>query len=136
MNDAQHAVLSGYIRDLADAMGLRDWSISLGRYISDTGEYRAQITLHRQKDEAEVELSEAWFGRTPEEQRQTVVHELLHIHTARLCRTLTRFTEQVGGELATYLAKEHDEEEEIVIERLARVLAPYLPLPPEEKTNA
>jgi len=134
MNDAQHAALSAYIRDLADVLHLRDWEISLSRTISDTGHYRAEISLHQQKDEAIIELAESWFGRTREQQRRTLVHELLHIHTSRLCRVMTRVSTQIGSELMTYLESTHGEEEEIVIERLARVIAPMMPLPPETAT--
>jgi hypothetical protein len=31
-----------------------------------------------------------------------------------------------------YVRKAHDEEEEIAVQRLARIIAPYLPLPAEE----
>jgi hypothetical protein len=31
-----------------------------------------------------------------------------------------------------YVRKAHDEEEEIVVQRLARIIAPYLPLPEQE----
>ena len=86
MDDARHASLSAYVREAADLLGLRDWDVRVLRAVAETGAHRAEITLHRQKDEAVITLSEAWFGRTAQERRQTIVHELLHMHTARLCR--------------------------------------------------
>lgn len=134
MNDATHAALEAYIKDVAARMNLRDWTIYLSRQIDDAGHYRAQITLYRERDEAEVQLAEPWFGRSPEEQRYTVVHELVHVVTTRLVRVVSRYVEQVGGELVNYLGKEHDEEEEIVVDRFARIIAPSMPLPPNTKT--
>lgn len=131
MNDAQHAAWLAYIREIANTLLLHDWDITLSRAISESSIYRAEIALHRERDEANIELSDVWFGRTPEQQRQTLVHELLHIHTTRLCRVVTRLHERLGSDVTTYVENAHDEEEEILVDRLARILAPYLPLPPE-----
>jgi hypothetical protein len=130
MNDAQHAAYATYTRSLADALCLKDWVFVLRRESSDEGT-RAQIHLSDKKTEAAITLCERWFVRTPEEQRQTLVHELLHAHTARLCRVVTRLKDQVGGETVGYVDAALDEEEEIAIDTLSRILAPFMPLPPE-----
>ncbi len=129
MNDTQHAAHAAYIRTLADALCLKDWVVTLRRHSSDEGT-RAQVTISRMKDEATIVLCDRWFVRTPEEQRQTLVHELIHAHTGRLCRVMTRLNDEIGGETIRYVTTAFDEEEEIVADTLARVIAPFLPLPP------
>ena len=95
------------------------------------GSDRATVSTHHKKDDAIIELHEDFFGRTPEGQRQTLVHEVLHLQTARLCRAFTQLAKQFPehGAIA-YAAQRHDDEEEIVVDRLARAIAPLMPLPP------
>lgn len=130
MDDARHAAYSAYLQDLARRLLVGEWGISLSRGECDDGRDRATISLHHAKDEAVVRVHEDFFGRSPEGQRQTLVHELLHVQTARLCRVVTRLAEEIDNPAAAYAAKCHDEEEEIVVDRLARAIAPLLPLPP------
>jgi hypothetical protein len=127
MDDATFAAESHYLRQLADLLGLRDWHITLSRGPSDH-DSRAQVYVHRNKDELTVQLNEGWSSMAAEQQRLTLTHELLHAHTGRLCRVVTRLTGLEGPHME-YVRKAHDEEEEIVIQRLARVIAPHLPLP-------
>jgi hypothetical protein len=46
-----------------------------------------------------------------------------------LCRVVTRLGNLIDEPSMEYAKRAHDEEEEIVVQRLARILAPYLPLP-------
>lgn len=128
MNDITHTAWTEYIRLLADRLLLRDWHFVVSRTEADAGN-RAQVGIHHKKDEAEVFLSEAWLAYPPEQQRQTLTHELLHAHLGRLCRVMTRLKEQDDREVVRYANTAFDEEEEIVVETLARILAPMLPLP-------
>jgi hypothetical protein len=130
MDDATYATELRYLRDLADLLGLRDWHITLSRASAESGS-RAQVDIHRTKDECEIRLSSEWWSYTLEQRRLTIVHELIHAHTTRLCRVVTRMT-GLGPEHLEYVQRAHDEEEEIVVQRLARIIAPYLPLPEQE----
>jgi hypothetical protein len=130
MDDLTHAAHLAYIRTLGDALLLRDWELLLSRAVADARD-QATILLHDGKNQGEVALGRDWMARTPEERRRTMTHELLHCHTARLCRVLTRLGEEDKSDLAIYVIKAFDNEEEIVIDTLARILAPLMPLPPE-----
>jgi hypothetical protein len=131
MDDATYTNELRYLRQLADLLGLRDWHITLSRAHSAHDVFAA-VRVDRQKDEATVHLNDTWHGFTPEQQRQTLVHELLHCHTTRLHRVVTRLGYLIDGPAMEYVKQAHDEEEEIVVQRLARVIAPYLPLPEQE----
>lgn len=130
MTDAQHAALASYLRTLADALLLRDWSIALDRNTTDDG-CRASVSIHSQKLSATVTLCAAWLAETVEQQRLTLVHELLHAHTGRVCRVMTRLAKLNAGDDVRYANSALDEEEETLVDTLARLLAPALPLPPE-----
>jgi hypothetical protein len=130
VNDAQHAALSDYIREMADRLLLRDWEFELRRESADEGA-RASISLNYNKNDASVVVCDRWFVRAPDEQRQTITHELLHAQTARLRRVMSRLNDEVGGEAIGYANAAYSEEEEIVVDTLARAIAPLLPLPPE-----
>lgn len=129
MTDDQHAAYMAYLRAIADLLGLRDWQIVLERGSAEEGA-RARVFIHRTKDEAMVQFSEMWWSFDREQQRQTIVHELLHAHTGRLCRVVTRLSGLATDHLE-YVLDAHDEEEEIVVQRLSRIIAPFMPLPPE-----
>ncbi len=130
MNDATHAAYGAYLRSLADAMLLRDWHVVLSRTPADD-DSRAQVSRHAGKNQVEISLGKEWLVLSPEQRRQTATHELLHAHTARLCRTMRRYADQAEGDVVRYVKTAFDDEEEILIDTLARVIAPALPLPPE-----
>jgi hypothetical protein len=131
VDDATYTTELRYLRELADLLGLRDWHITLSRGIAAEGS-RAQVDIHRTKDECEVRLSNQWRSFSLEQRRLTITHELLHAHTSRLHRVMTRLADVADGPSMEYAKRAHDEEEEIVVQRLARVIAPYLPLPEQE----
>jgi hypothetical protein len=131
MDDATYSTELRYLRHLADLLGLRDWHITLSRASADSGS-RAQVSVHRGKDEADVTLNSHWLSYSPEQRRMTLCHELLHCHTGRLCRVMTRLHSMIDEPAMEFARRAHDEEEEIVVQRLARVIAPYLPLPEQE----
>lgn len=125
------------MRDIRDRMRLQAWDIEVVEQPADDGS-----ALDIKPD------SRIWWARvrvgsffqnnddirnTPEEQRQTVVHELLHLTQADLLGWLER------GQWKTPLsmASSGEMEERIVTEVekftdfAARLLAPQYPLPPE-----
>ncbi len=133
MNDAQHAAYSAYLRTLADAMLLRDWEIKIDRDKTTDGAY-ASVWICDVENLAIVSVGEAFFGYPSEERREWLTHELLHAHLDRPQRILNQLTDQFGDNTACQFAREaHRNEIEICIQRLARILAPLMPLPPEVK---
>jgi hypothetical protein len=84
MTEKEWAVLEEYVRECADMMGLTDWDIQIPRdetpdddpngiAVAQThcvfGQRRATITFHP-----------TFRDKEPDEQRNAVIHELLHIH--------------------------------------------------------
>lgn len=131
MNDARHAAYEGYLREIADLLLLRDWEILLQRN-QPTGDVYASVWIVDTENCAWVRLSDAFWGRPLEERREWLVHELCHIHLDRIQRVFEMMTEQDPDNAVLTLAKKaHLNELEVAVQRLARILAPLLPLPPE-----
>lgn len=132
MNDRQHEAYSRYLRDLADALLLRDWEIELDRDRADAGAW-ACVHVLDVENFARVRVDwPAFFHRSPEERREWLTHELVHCHLDRPQRVVGQLAEQFADNTAMAFASEaHEKEIEVCTQRLARILAPLLPLPPE-----
>ncbi len=130
MNDTTHAAYGGYLRTLADALLLRDWEIELVRQWADDGSYAQALAFH-QENHLEVRITEGIAGHAASDVREWFVHELLHAHMGRLDRIAAHFVDIRNDDGAHLFEKEHDDESEVVVQRLARIIAPFMPLPPE-----
>lgn len=118
-----------YVRQLADALGLKDWAIVVGEDAADDGN-DAQIKCMYGHQRAMLWLDADFGDFDPEKQRGTLIHELLHCHLARMSHA-TRHVESVLGPVAGPLFEAVIEDgEEQAAESLSVVLAPFLPLPP------
>lgn len=130
MNDQQHSTYEAYLHELADRLLLRDWEISLSRQWADNDAY-AQVVPYDREDHLTIRIAEGFDGHSPEERREWLLHELLHAHLARVDRTIDRLGELRPDDMAVQLTvKAHKDESEIVVQRLARILASVMPLPP------
>lgn len=134
MNDVQFAAYSEYLRDLANRLLLADWEVELGRSKADDDAW-AQVRVSDVENHARIKVNwPEFFHRTPEEQREWLTHECLHLHLDRPDRIVAQLAEQWSENSATQFAKTaHSKEIEICVQRLARLLAPHLPLPPKVK---
>lgn len=131
MNDAQHAALEPYIRDLADRLLLRDWEIVLSRQMAANGRW-AEIHISQQENLAVVRVQHPEFwGEDLEDQREHLTHEIMHLHLARLDGVMTKLKGMLDSDaMMEFAGKCFDEEHEIATQRLARCIAPLMPLPP------
>lgn len=73
-------------------------------------------------DHASVHLGDSFWEETPEEQRETLAHELLHCHLYRLHAFIGDRLRRSDRETASQM-------EEVAIEQLSRIVAPLLPVP-------
>lgn len=83
-----------YVRSLADSIGLKDWKIQISEAPppnSDSAEASTWTAYGQRR--AEIYLSDRFLGSSSEEQRDTVVHELLHLHFAPMDGIVTDVVE-------------------------------------------
>lgn len=124
MNDPRKQRFAPYVRDLADRMRLKDWSIDIVETPSDDGA-EASVWFSDYYRQANVRLSEDFLDGEPEVQRATLVHELLHCLIQRVDVLVTNETE---GSLKRAIKRDL----EYTVEELAQVIAPHMPLPPDD----
>lgn len=128
MNDHEWGVVEGYVRTIANVVELRDWTITVSREPAPKGcSGHVEITYGRKL--ATISLDSSFRGRSREDQRQTVVHELVHLH-------LESAANMVQNDLEQWLGKQADQifydgfkrQMEYGVDALADALAKHLPL--------
>jgi hypothetical protein len=123
--------LQPYVREIADAMRLRDWDIEVdGSKLAEEGRC-AQTRVSVRRKSATIRLGSCWASDSREEQRDTVVHELLHLHFEPLYEGLRNLRNNVGESAWSVANNAFNDAAEQAIDQLARVLAERFPLPPE-----
>lgn len=131
MTEDELAYLDGYVRSAADVMGLRDWTIEVGREPCDENK-RATVDFTFGKRWASIRFAEDFRDYDLEQQRRTVAHELIHCHLDALEDCLRDELYSLGrlndGELAA-IRRSHLRAEELAVHALSRVVDRLLPLP-------
>lgn len=130
ITDAQHAAMESYLRELGDRLLLRDCVLDLSRQHAADGCWAAVI-VSDVENQATFYLGKEFFAHDPEQQREYLTHEVLHVIVDRPARVVAQLAEQWSDNSACQFAKEAQRKEiEIVVNHLARLLAPMMPLPP------
>ncbi len=118
-----------YVRQLADAMGLKDWSFKIDDEVSDD-HCDAQIRCIYGQRRAVIRLGAQLDAYDPEKQRGIIAHELIHCHLA-LIDAAARYVEPALGSVAWPLFEgAMADANEQATDAIAVVLAPFLPLLP------
>jgi hypothetical protein len=122
--------LGKYIRDMADLCGLRDWCFTIMSEQPSPSAY-ADIQITPQQRHASIRVAVGLLAIGGDTLRRCIAHELVHCHMEPLEVALNTVAE---GEMSPrdwrVLHNVHNEELERATDALARVLAPFLPLPP------
>jgi hypothetical protein len=121
MTESDKGWLAGYLRDLADRMGLKDWTIEVLADLCDDDSH-ADIRCIEGRKLAKVRFARDWREQTPETQRHTCCHELIHCHFAAVHLDTLRKLKSVDGE--TFMMHL-----EYGIDGMADAIAPHMPLP-------
>lgn len=126
---ADRAALTTYVRTLADALGLKDWKITIEKEPSDDdcdasiqGVYGRRIGM-------------LWIHRdfrtfSSDRQRQTLIHELLHLHFEPMrhhVENLLEASTAVSPEMFDLVESVLSTGAEYGIDTLAEAIAPKYP---------
>lgn len=90
MTTAEHKRLAKYVRRVANALGLHDWTINVLADEPDMAEAGADVHCIYGRRIANIRFAADFALMEPDVQRHIVVHELLHIHFDRalqLCQS-------------------------------------------------
>ena len=129
MTDPRKAAFSPYLRCLADMMELRDWSVRIDNGAPDNANAMAKVDTAYGRKLLWLNLSETFLDSSPEEQRQTLVHELVHAHFASMHHFLCHHLGEGPAFEAYRLAHEYG------VDAIAEGWAKTLPLPGEVKAK-
>ena len=126
--------LPGYVRAIADQLGLRDWRIELRDAGADGGK-TATLNMVPNRDYGIIDIRPLFWEDTREDQRQTVIHECLHLHLHAVSEA---FDDTVwASNLLSTVIKEMslavmERAEEHAVDAIAAAIAPYFPMPGTE----
>jgi hypothetical protein len=125
MTDVERVRWQRYARDLADRMGLKDWTIEFPgeRWHANDNGGSASATLAYGRRLIRIHLPDRFHCDSLEEQRDSIVHELVHCHFAMMDGMVEDW---LDGEKY----KAYRRAWEYGIDAMAAALAPHLPLPP------
>jgi hypothetical protein len=119
--------LEAYVSEIQTALNVAHWKVSIARDASDVDAW-ADINPHEQNHTAELRISHD-FCQTPEMQREVLTHEMLHLVTARLDQTVEALEDAMGKVLWAVFEPQYENATERAVDQLARVIAPFIPLP-------
>jgi hypothetical protein len=128
LSKRDRAALCTYIRAIADKLELRDWTIELARDPCDDetegtadciyGQRHLTIALHREFRE-----------RDPLDQRETIVHELIHAHMKVCWQMVQQDLADLIGKPAYYVfADSYRRAMEYSVDALSKVISRQMPL--------
>lgn len=128
--------LGVYIRDMADLCGLRDWHLILEGHVpdrdnedDDTSHPAAQIEVTYGRRLACIRVASDWATWTPEELRQTVIHELIHCHQEPMRWSINNCKHVVSPPMMSVLYAAFTDGMERATDDIATAWAETLPLP-------
>ena len=129
MNARERKVLGEYIRSVADAMELRDWTLELSHGPPDLEDSFAEVTPTDGRKIAVIAFCEEFRRLEPTKQRMIVVHELVHCHTAMVQHQVERDLEKhLGLPVDRIFFHSFRRNLEYAVDGLTHALAKHLPL--------
>lgn len=115
-------LLQTYIWEIRDMLDLHHWDVYLTKAPA-ADDCNASIHPVYGRHAAGLSVNKNWFDYSPEVQRNTILHELLHVAHNRQTE-LVRTTSQTSAVWTTF-----ERETELMVDHLATALEEHFPLP-------
>jgi hypothetical protein len=80
MNDVDHKTVQAYITSVARQMGLRDWETKLSEEPCEDSTDAATVVCTYGQRRLTIKLATDFRKQSAVDQRDTIVHELVHAH--------------------------------------------------------
>lgn len=125
---AQIVKIQCYLRDAADILGLRDWSVTLCLEPTDCDDSLAEVN-QTENQHGIIRLCAYFLTLTPEVQRATIAHELCHLKLAPIDTHVDSLEEVLDPQSYAIFKARYDLDNEHVVEAFARLVTPLLPNP-------
>lgn len=117
-----------YVDTCKDLMGLKDWKVVYKVCEEPAKEAEADISPQHGKI-AYLRLNKNFFALPPEHQRNTICHELVHLHMSGIDDCFLSTREALGGSAYVLLDNLYTEASENATQTLSHLLEGILPLP-------
>ncbi len=131
MKRKQHKALAAYVRDTANRLALRDWTVALNVGPLREADHNGQVECVYGRRYAVVTVPPDFDRQPRETQRHTVVHELVHCHLDPLRLVVENLETNLGDALYGVTMGTHRDATEYATDALADAFSPLIPLPPE-----
>ena len=120
-----------YLRELADQLGIRDWTLQVMHDEPSREIVGAAVQCVYGQREAEFKFRRDFPTHTPEVQRSTLIHELVHIPFEQARQYADEVLPDLLGKPASLAFMEAWRQlNEHAVDHIARTIAPGFPLPP------
>lgn len=133
MTPAEHQAIGEYARVIFDLFGLKDWAIRIEGHAALDPSCSATVEVTYGRHLARIAIGESWKRDSPQEFRDTIIHEALHVHQWAMFEvidTLAPYHGQVTWDVFKANLKLAEENQ---IDNVTRAIAPAFPLPTIEK---
>jgi hypothetical protein len=135
LTEAQLDALADYVRMCRAELGLAEWHLIIGRHepaVADNGDVpHAEVIPTDGRYVAYLRFSDAFWRLPAIDQREAVTHELVHLLHVGVTEPVRagHWRQLAGLAAADGLWVEVKRQAEYMTDKLASILAPYLPMP-------
>jgi hypothetical protein len=124
--------LDAYVRRIADAMGMRDWKVTLDKAPPPDDDALGYAVVTYARRRVRVYLAE---HDSIEELRATIVHELLHAHLEPIAWGMHNLQGILGDAVYAVHYEAFKDNVEVAVDTIAMAWAETLPLPIAERRH-
>ena len=126
----QRKRLGEYVRAIANELELRDWTITIAHDSPDDSVYAATVECTYGRKSATIKFCENFLtSHSPEQQRATVCHELIHCHFKAIEWAYNNLQSDLSPSLFRMGWQGINDQLEFGIDAMADAVAKHLPLP-------
>jgi len=130
--DGDREALQVYIRQMADLMGLKDWTVKLNDDPPENPNHAACIDTRYGRKLANISVPVDWVNEPPERFRATICHELIHCFLNPFRDSIDNVQSLVGELVYRPLYNTLTDQIEYATDGIATAWAEKLPLPAVE----
>ena len=124
----RYAALEAYVAACLPVLNLGNWKVTILTDVAPEDRY-ADIEPNDQAQTASLRVGNLFWTQKADDQRLTIVHELLHLHLCRLDQTVDRLEPVLGSAAWAPWAAVYEDVYERATDAIAEVLAPQVDLP-------
>jgi hypothetical protein len=124
----RYAALETYVAACLPVLNLGNWKVTILTDVAPEDRY-ADIEPNDQAQTANLRVGNPFWAQKPEDQRLTIVHELIHLHLCRLDQTVDRLEPVLGSAAWGPWAAVYEDVYERATDAIAEILAPQVDLP-------